>query len=101
MLMRRRSESCPQLSASYLFAQMSVSEESDLSPSKTGRTQERDPSIDVCWRPRPKTWIYSEQGGSVGRSAKDADLRKAERLSLAVFSERRSDAPSNIRNTAG
>jgi hypothetical protein len=68
MRMRRGSESLPHVFTSYLFAQMSVWEESDSNSSKTGRTQEEDSSIDARRRPRPDTRIYVRRGGSVQRS---------------------------------
>jgi hypothetical protein len=62
MWMRRRGESIPDVSTSYLFAQVSLSQKSDKHPLETRMTPEENPSIDARQsRPRPK----------------DADLRRA------------------------
>jgi hypothetical protein len=62
MRMRRRSESIPDVSTSYLFARMSLPQKSDKHQLGTRMTREEDPSIDARQsRPRPK----------------DADLRRA------------------------
>jgi hypothetical protein len=62
MRMRRRSESIPDVSISYLCAQMSLSQKSDRHPLGTRMAWEEDPSIVARQsRPRPK----------------DADLRGA------------------------
>jgi hypothetical protein len=62
MRMRRQNESSPDVSTSYLFAQISLSQKRDKHPLKTRMTWEEDPSIDARQsRPRPK----------------DADLRRA------------------------
>jgi hypothetical protein len=63
MRMRRRSEAFPHVFASYSFARMGASEGSGAS--ETGRTHERDTSIDARWRPRPDTQIYVRRSSSV------------------------------------
>jgi hypothetical protein len=67
MRMRRGSQSFQQLSASYLLAQMCVSEEKD---SKLARDREgaEGRMIDARRRPRPDTRIYVRRSGSVERS---------------------------------
>jgi hypothetical protein len=70
----------PAISASYLFAQMSVWEESDLNSSETGRRQ-KGLRRSMRRRPRPKTHIWV-----VGW------------LSRATSSKRRSHAPSYSRH---
>jgi hypothetical protein len=55
MRMRRRSGSIPDVSTSYLFAQMSLSQKSGKHPLGTRMTWEENPSIDARQsHPRPK-----------------------------------------------
>jgi hypothetical protein len=66
MRMSGRNESFPNVSAPFLLARMSVSEESNLSPFET-QTHEDHRSIDARWRPWPETLICAGRGGSMAR----------------------------------
>jgi hypothetical protein len=66
MRMSGRNESFPNVSAPFLLAGMSPSEESKLSPSET-ETHDEHPSIDTRWQPWPETLICASRGGSVAR----------------------------------